>query len=317
MEFESIDVDTYRFDVVRKGYDRLQVEDFLNKISKSMARLEDRRKRAEVRTEQAERALEEARTRAAKTIQETVVSRAHEIAPDADPAELEGASHSAHFTSDRARLEAQQIIAQATSQASSIHAEAEAILTGALTTSARINEERSDLLGSVDATRSGLIAAAAEEAEAIRSAAVEEAERTRAGAAIRAEEIRHQAESDATDLINDARARSLAITAAAERQRADQFASADYAHLRVVGSGRADGDPLREPLEAPAAAPDIGEEERISIDLREELPERDLEPVTREPRASRYQSRSANLPHIGDDAGSVNRSLESLRTTED
>ena len=35
MEFESIDVETFRFDVVRKGYDRLQVEDFQNKVSKN------------------------------------------------------------------------------------------------------------------------------------------------------------------------------------------------------------------------------------------------------------------------------------------
>ena len=317
MEFESIDVETYQFDVVRKGYDRLQVEDFLNKISKSMARLEERRKLAEVRTEQAQRELEDVRTRAAKTIQETVVLRAQEIAPGTDPTELEAAGRSAHFASDRARLEAQQIIAQATNRASSIHAEAEAILAGALTTSARIDDDRSELLGSVDATRSGLIAAAAEEAEAIRTAAIQEAERTRAEAAIRAEETRERAESEATELLSDARARSLAMTATAERQSADLLASAERSHLRRERAERAGGDPLVDPITSPAAWTDTEEQEEISIDLREGSSERELEPVVREPRASRYQSRSANLPHIGDDAGSVNRSLGRLRTPED
>ena len=317
MEFESIDVETYRFDVVRKGYDRLQVEDFLNKISKSMARLEERRKLAEVRTEQAVRELEEAHTRAAKTIQETVVSRAQKIAPEADPAELEDPGRSKYFASDRARLEAQQIIADATNHATSIHAEAEAILAEALTTSARIGNKRSDLVESVDATRSGLIAAASEEAEAIRTAALEQAERTRAEAAIRAEEIRRQAESDASDLLSDARARSLAMTATAERERAELLASAKRSQLRSVQLDRAGGDPHVDPVSVPAAWPDLDEQERVSIDLRDEAAERELEPVAREPRASRYQSRSANLPSLGDDAASVIGSLEHLRTSDD
>ena len=317
MEIESIDVENHRFDVVRKGYDRLQVEDFLNKISRTMARLDERRKLAEVRTDQAARELEEVRARAAKTIQETVMARAQKIAPGADPADVTGSGNTDHFASDRAALEAQQIIAHATSQASSIHAEAEAILTGALSTSARINDEHSDLLGSVDATRSSLLAAAAEEAEVIRTAALEEAERTRAEAAIRAEKIRRQAESDATDLLSDARARSLAMTATAERQRAELLASAERSQLRRAQADRAGGDPRVDPVATPASASGLDDEEQISIDLRDESLERELEPVAREPRASRYQSRSANLPHIGDGAGSVNRSLESLRTTED
>ena len=316
MEFESIDVETNTFDVVRKGYDRLQVEDFQNKVSKVMARLEERRTLAEVRTEKAERELAEAHTRAATTIQEIVVARAREISPS--EAENGGANsgHDDVFATDRAHMQAQEIIAQANDHASSIHAEAEAVLTGALNTSTRINDERSNLLGSVDATRAGLIADAAAEAEAIRMAAAEEAERTKAEAAIRAEEIRHQAESDAAELVADARTRSLALTATAERQRAELLASAGLPPLGMVESDRGAGGPLVDPVAIPAAS-DMDDDERVSIDLRDEPSTRELQPAEREPRASRYKSRSANLPHLGDDAGLVIGSLESLRTKDE
>jgi hypothetical protein len=52
---------------------------------------------------------------------------------------------------------------------------------------------------------------------------------------------------------------------------------------------------------------------RITIDLREQpRPSRPFSTTTI-PRISRYRSRSANLPHMGEDATSVLRSLESLR----
>jgi len=316
MTFESIDVEAYKFDVVRKGYDRLQVEDFQNKVSKVMARLEEHKKLAEVRTEKAERELEETHTRAAKTIQETVAARAREISPSDAENGMADSSHGQNFAADRAHMQAQQIIAQANDHASSIHAEAEAVLTGALTTSARINDERSDLLGSVDATRIALVADAAEEAEAIRLAAAEEAERTKAAAAILAEEIRHQAESDAAELVADARARSLALTATAERQRAELLANAQRSPLGMIESDRGVDGPLVDPVAIPAAS-DMDDDEQVSIDLRDEPSTRELQPAEREPRASRYKSRSANLPHLGDDAGSVIGSLESLRMKDE
>ena len=214
-------------------------------------------------------------------------------------------------------MEAQQIIAQANDHASSIHAEAEAVLTGALTTSARIDDERSDLLGNVDAVRVSLLADAAEEAEAIRMAAAGDAERVKADAAILAEQIRSQAESDAADLVADARTRSLALTATAERQRAEMLASAQRSAPRAAEADRVAGGPLDDPIAAPAAGSDTDDLERVSIDLRVEPVERDLQPAEREPRASRYKSRSANLPHLGENAGSVISSLEHLRTKDE
>ena len=315
MEFESIDIEKYSFDVVRKGYDRLQVEDFLTKVSRSMARLEERRKLAEVRTEKAERELNEVRTRAETTIQETVAARAQLLASPPDTGTTPGTDDAAIYTTERAQIEAQQIIEKANHHATSIHAEAEAVLAGALSTSAKINDDRTEVLGSVTAEREDLISAAREEADAIRTAAIEQAERTRAEAATRAEEIRQEAESDARALLSDARSRSVEITESAERNRDELLAAAENARTTAVGPARSAGDPLADPRGS--SDQDSDDADSISVDLRDDAEERELQPVQREPRASRYKARSANLPHLGDDAGSVIGGLESLRTKDE
>jgi cell division septum initiation protein DivIVA len=304
MEFESIDVENYAFDVVRKGYDRLQVEDFLTKISRSMARLEERRKLAEVRTEKAERELDEVRTRAETTIQETVAARA-QLLGSTPSSQAAGSEDAAVYATERAQIEAQQIIDKANHHATSIHAEAEAVLAGALSTSAKINDDRTEVLGSVSAEREDLMNAAREEADKIRTAAVEEAERTKAEAATRAEEIRREAESDATELLNEARVRSVEITASAERNREELLASAQRSRSAAAATA------------LPGAGADTDDAELIAVDLRDDPADRELEPLVREPRASRYKSRSANLPHLGDDASSVIGGLESLRTKDE
>ncbi len=51
----------------------------------------------------------------------------------------------------------------------------------------------------------------------------------------------------------------------------------------------------------------------ITIDLRQEPSQSTLFSSTMVPGMSLYESRSANLPHLGDDAASVLRSLEPLR----
>lgn len=316
MEFEAIDVETFKFDVVRKGYDRLQVEDFLQKISTSMARLEERRKLAEVRSERAARELEDLRGRADATIQETVASRARMIAASPeDPTDPMGETATG-LTAGQATIEAQNIIEQATSHATSIHAEAEAVLASAMSTSAKIHTDRNQVLGSVDAERAALIATAGEEADAIRAAALEDAERAREEANARADEIRRLARADASALVDDARQQSAEIAAAADRQR-------DQILARAEGSGASVGDPPSEaetPIPEPAhpfAAPDRSDDlDEIAVDLREDANESELEPAIRRQRASRYKSRSANLPSLGNDAGSVIGSLESLRSKE-
>jgi cell division septum initiation protein DivIVA len=299
MEFESIDVENYSFDVVRKGYDRLQVEDFLTKIARSMARIEERMKLAEVRTEKAERELAEVRARAETTIQETVAARAELLASTADARHAGSETDDvAVYSTERAQIEAQQIIEKANHHASSIHAEAEAVLAGALSTSSKINDDRTEVLGSVSAEREDLLKATREEADRIRTTAIEEGERTKAEAATRAEEIRRQAESDATELISEARARSVEITESAERNRAELLASAERS-------------------QAATSDPDTEDADVIAVDLRNDATDREVEAVHRTPRASRYKSRSANLPHLGDDAGSIIGDLESLRSKDE
>ncbi len=317
MEFESIDVENYSFDVVRKGYDRLQVEDFLTKISRSMARLEERRKLAEVRTEKAERELDEVRARAETTIQETVAARAQLLASTPTSHVAAGTDDGAVYATERAQIEAQQIIEKANHHATSIHAEAEAVLAGALSTSAKINDDRTEVLGSVSAERENLLSAAREEADTIRTAAVEEAERTKAEAATHAEEIRRQAESDATELLSEARVRSVEITESAERNRDELLASAKRARAAAADTASPAREPFIDHAPAPEADPDTDEADLIAVDLRDDPSDREFETVLREPRASRYKSRSANLPHLGDDAGSVIGGLESLRKKDD
>jgi cell division septum initiation protein DivIVA len=316
MEFEAIDVENYSFDVVRKGYDRLQVEDLLTKVSRSMSRLEERLKLAEVRTEKAERELSDVRARAETTIQETVAARAELLAAAQDSSDPSG-TDDAVFANERAQIEAQRIIEKANHHATSIHAEAEAVLAGALSTSAKINDDRTEVLGSVAAEREDLINAARQEAEEIRTAAIEQAERTKAEAATRAEEIRTQAESDATDMLTDARARSIEITESAERNRDELLAAARRTRAASAEPVRSAGDPLIEPIDAPTHDQESDDADLISVDLRDDADERELQPVQREPRASRYKARSANLPHLGDDAGTVIGGLESLRTKDE
>jgi cell division septum initiation protein DivIVA len=317
MEFESIDVEKYSFDVVRKGYDRLQVEDFLTKISRAMARLDERRKLAEVRTEKAERELVEVRSRAETTIQETVAARAQLLASAGDERAANREDDSLIYTAERAQIEAHQIIEKANHHATSIHAEAEAVLAGALSTSAKINDDRSEVLGSVNAEREALLAAAREEASTIRTEAVEEAERAKSDGATRAEEIRRQAESDATEMLSEARSRSVEITAHAERNREELLATAARADAAVAATARSGGEPLIDPTPPSAQEPEPGDVDQISVDLRDDSEERELAAARREPRASRYRSRSANLPSLGADAGSVIGGLESLRTKDE
>jgi cell division septum initiation protein DivIVA len=312
MEFESIDAENFSFDVVRKGYDRLQVEDFLSKVSRSIERLDERRKLAEVRTEQAERELTEVRTRAETTIQETVAARAELIA---STAALTGAGNQTDspapaLSTNRATIEAQQIVEQATHHAASIHAEAEAILAGALSTSARISDDRNEVLGSVQAERDALIAEATQEAEAIRIAAFKEAERTKAEAGA----IRRQAESAATDLLSEARSRSVEIASIAERNREELPMVAKRPRAQTTSVDPSTDEPVLEEAPSPIPEPDVDELDQIAVDLRDEPSLWEVEPEEREERASRYKSRSANLPSLGKDAGSVIGGLDSLRT---
>ncbi len=117
--------------------------------------------------------------------------------------------------------------------------------------------------------------------------------------------------------------RALKITAKAEQQRDDLLISVEQSRHRLEEIDHV--VEASETIDAPEAiedASDATEElEQITVDLREEPIQEDFEwdePITteRSSRTSRYKSRSANLPHLGDDAASVIGSLGSLRTKD-
>ncbi|MEA3511672.1 MAG: DivIVA domain-containing protein [Actinomycetota bacterium] len=321
MEFDSTGVEARKFDVVRRGYDRTQVREFLEKVSNEMSRVEERRKIAEVKAEQLEQASRNVNARADATIQETVAARVRLLGVDAGAAPAPLPSSTAVV--NQAKIEAQQILEQANVRASGLQAEAEAIIHGALATSSKINHERDDLLGSTEAERTGLIAAAAAEATVITDEAMLAGEHAKAGAARHAAEILEGAKADANRLTTEAKAQARAITAEAEQQRDDLLVSVERSRHRleeldhVMGS-EAPTDALGSTRDASDAT---GELEQIAVDLRQDpvWEEEDWdESITteRKTRSSRYKSRSANLPHLGDDASSVIGSLGNLRTKD-
>jgi DivIVA domain-containing protein len=315
MELASTDIENKTFDVVRKGYDREQVALFLEKVGDAMSRTDERRKIAEVRAEQLEREFHDLKTRADSTIKETVAARVRLLDTKAGDAPAAGIKPSSTVLVNQARIEAQQIIEQANVRATAMQAEAEAVIEGALASSAKINQERSDLLGSTEAERTGLIAAATEQAAAIRDEATQVVEIARADAAGYAAEVRHKAEADADRMTIEARMRAREITANAELQRDDLVASIENSRTRL---GEID---QRVTTSAPADAlepSDHGfdpsdELNQVTVDLRRDSDLEEPVPATRSSRTSRYKSRSANLPHLGDDAASVIGSLGSLR----
>ena len=325
MELDSTDVEAKKFDVVRKGYDQTQVAEFLERVSDSMSRTDERRTIAEVRAEQLEREFREVKVRADATIQETVAARVRLLDDTPDDTPVTKSQPSGTAVVNQAKIEAQQILEQANNRASALQAEAEAVIQGALETSSKINHERSDVLGSTEAERIGLIAAATEAAATITGAAMLAAEQARADAAIMAAEIRHKAESDADRFTADAQVRARDITTQAEQQRDELLLDIEQSRVRLeqVDHRVAASESVApsEPGDTPASSEDFDdaaeELERITVDLSER-PKLPKEPITaaRGSRTSRYKSRSANLPHLGDDAASVIGSLGKLRTKE-
>ncbi|MEA3509926.1 MAG: DivIVA domain-containing protein [Actinomycetota bacterium] len=321
MELDSTDVEAKKFDVVRKGYDQAQVRAFLEKVSDELSRTDERRKIAEVRAEQLEREFHEVKARADATIQETVAARVRLLDENTAPAPAPLPSSTAVV--NQAKIEAQQILEQANVRASGLQAEAEAIIQGALSTSSKINHERDDLLGSAEAERTGLIAAATAEASAITGEAMLAGEHVKAEAALHAAEILAVAEVDANRLKTEAKTRARTITSEAEQQRDDLLLNVEVSRHRLkeldhVTESTESADVLRPTEDASDAT---GELEQIAVDLREEPGWEESEwdePITteRKSRTSRYKSRSAKLPHLGDDASSVIGSLGSLRTKE-
>ena len=323
MELDSTDVEARTFDVVRKGYDQLQVGEFLERVSDAMSRTDERRKIAEVRAEQLEREFREVKARADATIQETVAARVRLLDKKSGDRPASEIKPSSTALVNQAKIEAQQILEQANVRATALQAEAEAIIEGALQTSSKITQERDELLGSTESERTGLIAAAAQEASVITGEAMLAAEHEKAEAARHVAELLDEAQADAGRLTAEAKTRARKITAEAEQQRDDLLISVEQSrhHLEAIDH-RVESVEAIDAMEPTADVADASEElERLTVDLREQsVPEEPFEdePIATErtSRPSRYKARSANLPHLGEDASSVIGSLGNLRTKD-
>ncbi|MEN8234514.1 MAG: DivIVA domain-containing protein [Actinomycetota bacterium] len=348
MDLDPTDIEIRTFDVVRRGYDREQVEEFLTTVSGAMSSVRERRKIAEVRVEQLERELHDVKHRADVTIQETVAARIRMLEIQGKPGTPTEGAPSPDVSRGHAEIEAHHIIEQANVRAIALQAEAEAVLEGALSTSAKINDDRTELLGSVVAERGGIIAAAEQEAQAIREAAqiaaeqsranaARETEQMRSGAARVAEETRKRADMEADLVKEDAATRASGIVAGAERKREELIEQVERSREVMASIERRDADVGERETASAGAPPTPGEDavdeqiasprepdlaedpdrskelEKIMIDLRAEIAAEEESSDVRQTRPSRYRSRSANLPHLGEDAESVIGSLESLR----
>ncbi len=324
MKLDSTGVEAKTFDVVRKGYDRTQVAEFLEKVGDSMSRTDERLKIAEVRSEQLERESRDVKARSDATIQETVASRVRLFDERSTGMPASETKPSSTAVVNQAKIEAQQILEQANVRATALQSEAEAVIQGALETSSKINEERDYLLGSTESEQIGLIAAAATQADGIVGEAMLAGEHMRAEAAVHAAKMLEEAEADADLLTSEAQTRARKITAEAEQQRDDLLITIEQSRHRLEKIDRRvnPSEVIDSPPESVETVVDNSEElDRLTVDLREEpVPEESEwdEKVTteRSARPSRYKSRSANLPHLGDNAASVIGSLGNLRSKE-
>jgi DivIVA domain-containing protein len=150
------------------------------------------------------------------------------------------------------------------------------------------------------------------DADTVLTASRTEAARIEEEAARLLEAAREQtarADAEGEHILAEARARADRIVASAvataDRTRDERN------HLHA-GSNRADGSELREPHPGTGEAP-----QSLTIDLTGETPAIEVsEAPPTDTKPSRYMSRSAGLPRIGESAGSVLQDMEKLRKRE-
>lgn len=334
MELLPSDVEAQTFRVAKKGYDPDEVHEFLKRVGRQMSTLEERAKIAAVRADQLERKareLEQSQSNVADAYRDALETRKRLIREAEEEAgrirDSDGDGGDFHApTMEHAELEGQRIVAQAKLEAERTHTAAETVLQRALAASDRIETETQRILDE-----------AREDAETIRDEARVEAEALRSDAAAQLAEQRTGLEDDQRDLIRRVRALQAEV-AALEAQRDAAAEAPPVVHEPAAAEAavtdeptdaptpepaapRMAGGPLREPMMgAPASLDtatevvvDVRDEDAVAVDLAE-TDEESPEPARKQ---SRYMSRSAKLPHIGDNAGSVLGSMKSLRKKAD
>ncbi len=270
MDLEPAEVARRQFDVTRKGYDRDQVAEYLQRVGTALARWQSTARSAETRVAQLERELNEIQSLSENGFHQLVASNVMEQAGTATRVTRAPTSPA----------EAERIISAANDQAIHVRQRAETALEDALATTALIEEDQQRLLDEAEADRTRLLAEAEARAERIVAEAREVATKTRADAQRFAEELRELTAAETIELVDYAKRMAATI------------------------------------LDAAGGA-ELVEDTELTIDLRKPLiAETDDQPGSGlgGTRPSRYESRSARLPQIGDEgANEAIDSVESLR----
>lgn len=178
------------------------------------------------------------------------------------------------------RDDAERIIDAAADHAARLTKQAEATLEDVLATTAAIEADQRRLLTEASADRTLLMSHARANADEIVAAAKQLAAATRADAQRFAEELRELTATETIELVTYAKEMAAAILETAGRD-----------DLAV-----------------------IVEDDAVTVDLRDPVPEPEPSEGLGQERPSRYEARSANLPQIGDDdATAAIDSIETLR----
>jgi DivIVA domain-containing protein len=278
LDLESAEVARRQFDVTRKGYDRAQVAEYLQRVGRALAQWEAAARSAQSRVAQLERELREVHTTSEVGFHQLIARTAMaEGGPGPAPRPLPPS-------------EADRVLTTANDQAVLVRQRAEAALEDALATTAKIEGDQERLLKEAEADRVRLLAEAGAQAERIVAEARRVAAKTREDAQRFAEELRELTAAETIELVGYAKEMAATILEAA----GGTSASIEDEDFTID---------LREPAAPPGQEPQS-----------ERPPVEELEGE----RLSRYEKRSAHLPRIGNDpAGSAVDPAESARDQED
>lgn len=309
MELLPSNVEEKTFNVARKGYNREEVREFLRGVGWEIVGLSERATIAAVRADQLEREILEVRQSADKVAgayHEALEAR-HKLLADAEAeaAQIRAAANGdeaipvptrPQMTEQQASIEAQQILAEAREQAHRKEAAADAVLQRALAASERVETETQEIFAEARA-----------EVDEMRAEAERDGERIRSEASRSATERHGALEDEKRDLLRRVRDLQAALTDL-EEQKTRDGASASEAKPKPEKKAKF--------RDVAASAANNGDK-NITVDLTGAADETQSEPepasVAAKAKPSRYTTRSANLPHIGEGASSVLGDMNSLR----
>lgn len=281
MDLGSAGVERRRFDVKRKGYDAAEVTDYLYRVAAAMSELEATATGAELRADRLERDLHD--------LQEVFENGFHQLVATNALTQMGAARGQESATSEA--HDAERIVAAASDHAARLRRQAETALADALATTAAIVADQQRLLAESKADRDAILAAAHSGSDQIIAAAKETAAATRADAQRFAEELRELTAAETIELVTYAKAMAASILEAAGS--GEMALSVEDDDLTIDLRQPPDVEPVDEPAEGKIEDPSEG-----------------LGGI----RQSRYATRSAHLPQIGDEqAASTIDSVEALR----